>query len=147
MSSASEVYLSRDELLSPPALAEKDVVFEGWGTVLCGELSGDDRAEVTEKQARAMRDGADDVIKGYQKALLSKGVLDATSPEASRTPLLRDADVGVLMHKLGGSRVRELVATIEQLSGLGFIPIAQEPAVDAAKKDSEPGLSAAGSSE
>lgn len=136
MSSANEVFLSRDELLSPPALDEKEVTFEGWGKVLCGELSGDDRAGVTEKQARAMRDGADDVIKGYQKALLSKGVLDPESPEGARTPLLRDADVTVLMHKLGGSRVRELVATIEQLSGLGFITIPQESAVDDAKKDS-----------
>lgn len=144
---AEPVFLTREEILSPPKLEEKVVTFDGWGSVLCGELTGDARAEITEKQARAMREDTGGVIKGYQKALLREGILDPTSPETSRTQMLRSADVDGLMKTLGGSRVRELVVTIEQLSGLGFVPVAVEPALETAVKNSEDGPSAVGTTE
>lgn len=111
-------FLTRDELLSPPALDEKVVSLDGFGDVLCGELTGDARAEITERLAKSSQDGEVD-LRGYQRKLLALGILDPGSPEGARVPLLRDADVSVLMAKLGGGKVRDLVETVEGLSGMG----------------------------
>lgn len=130
-------FLTRAELLSPPALDEKVVSFPGWGDVLCGELSGDDRAAITEKLAKSSQDGEVD-LRGYQKKLLALGLLDPESPEDARVPLLRDADASAFMSKLGGGKVRDLVETIEALSGMSA------KAVETAKGNSEAPASAGG---
>lgn len=115
---SSPRFLTRDELLSPPSLDEQVVSLDGFGDVLVGELTGEARAEITERLAKSSQDGEVD-LRGYQRKLLALGILDPGSPESARVPLLREADVSVLMSKLGGGKVRELVETVESLSGMG----------------------------
>jgi hypothetical protein len=125
-------FLTREQLLSPPALEEQVVSFPDFGDVLVGELTGDARAEITERLAKSSQDGEVD-LRGYQRKLLALGILDPGSPEGARVPLLKDADVGVLMGKLGGGKVRELVETVEGLSGMG-----QKAQESAAKNSGSP---------
>lgn len=130
-------WLTRAELLSPPKLEEKTVTLDGFGDVLVGELTGDARAEITEKLAKSSQDGEVD-LRGYQRKLLAKGILDPTVEP--RVPLLKDADVASLMSSLGGGKVRDLVEAIESLSGM------TAKAVEDAKGNSEVTASAAGGS-
>jgi hypothetical protein len=134
MSSEAQ-FLTREQLLSPPALDEKVVSFPDWGDVLCVELSGDDRAQVTEALAESSQPGPNGEkakvdLRGYQKTLLQKGIADPGSPEGARVPLLRDSDVASFMQKAGGGKVRDLVDAIEALSGMGV------KAVEVASKNS-----------
>lgn len=135
-------FLTREELLSPPALDEEIVELEGFGNVLCLELSGDDRAGISETQAKAYADGVVD-IKGYQRRLLALGIGDPSSPTDARVPLLSSADVPGLMAKLGGGKIRTLLNTIERLSGMGANAVA---VVEKEKGDSVAPASAAGTS-
>lgn len=130
-------WLTRAELLSPPKLEEKTVTLEGFGDVLVGELTGDARAEITEKLAKSSQDGDVD-LRGYQRKLLALGILDGSVEP--RVPLLRDADVSALMSSLGGGKVRDLVEAIESLSGM------TAKAVEDAKGNSESTASAGGGS-
>lgn len=120
-------FLTRDELLSPPALDEKVVSLGGFGDVLVGELTGDARAEITERLAKSSQDGEVD-LRGYQRKLLALGILDPSV--TPRVPLLREADVSALMARLGGGKVRDLVEAIEGLSGMNA------KAVESAEKNS-----------
>lgn len=136
-------FLTREELLSPPALDEEVVELAGFGNVLCLELTGDQRASISETQTKTYQEGKVD-IKGYQRKLLALGIGDPTSPPEARVPLLREGDVSGLMAKLGGGKIRTLLNTIERLSGMGANAVA---VVEATKGDSVAPASGAGTSE
>lgn len=141
--SSSSGFLTREQLLNPPPLDEEIVSLAGFGDVLCGELSGDQRATINERQTKLYQEGEVN-IKGYQHQLLALGLLDPESPEGARTPLLREGDIPGLMHKLGGSKLRDLIAAIERLSGMGVNAV---KVADETKGNSEAPASAAGTSE
>ena len=116
-------FLTRDELLSPPALDERIVTLDGFGDVLCGEMTGEQRGNILSEQAQDTQAGEDGKpgkvdLMSFQRKVLAAGILDPESPREARVPLLRAADVGVLMKKLGGSKVDLLLTAIMELSGM-----------------------------
>ncbi len=120
--SNGRVYASRDEILSAAGrFAEEEHDVEGIGWVMLSEISGEARARILGRMGMALEDGklTDSAWTGhYQRALLLAGVVDPSSPEGARLPLLREGDLDRLM-KLGGAKVTDMVTVIERLSKMG----------------------------
>jgi hypothetical protein len=123
------VFASRDEWLAAAGrLAEEWQDVPGLGRVLCGEIGADVRADITTDQSAVLltpekdERGNANVRKldrrAYERKLLLHGVLDPSSPEGNRLPLLQPGDIDRVF-KIGGAKIGVIIETIERLSMLG----------------------------
>ncbi len=114
----AEQFLSRDAFLSHAGkLAEETLTIDGFGTVICRELSGKSRALVLGVLAPAVQEGGKADLATYQEMLLELGLVDPDSPADDRRPLLDLASRSKAM-EIGAAIIEKICSTIERLSGL-----------------------------
>lgn len=113
-------YISRDEWLNNAGvLKEEEKYVDGLGWLLLSEITGDARAEIVGVQSEGLLAEKRKIdAKAYQRALILAGVVDPSSPEGSRLPMFRPADMNRVM-LIGGGKIAEIVDAIEKLSALG----------------------------
>ncbi len=122
-------FASRDDFLAAAGrFSEEEVAVPGLGLLLLGEIGADVRADITTDQSAVLlipdkdEKGVANVRKldrrSYERRLLLHGVLDPSSPEGNRLPLLQPSDIDRVF-KIGGAKIGTVVDVIERLSMLG----------------------------
>jgi hypothetical protein len=116
-------FASREDFLAAAGrLAEERVHVEGLGWLLLGEIGADVRADITTEQSSVLLAPEDKPRRldrrAYERRLLLHGVLDPSSPEGNRLPLLQPGDIDRVF-KIGGAKIGAVVDVIERLSLLG----------------------------
>ena len=116
-------FASRDDWLAAAGhLAEEWKEIPGLGRVLLGEIGADVRADITTEQSAVLLapEGQPRKLdrRSYERRLLLHGVLDPSSPEGNRLPLLQPGDIDRVF-KIGGAKIGTVIDTIERLSLLG----------------------------
>ncbi len=118
--STEKPFASRDDWLAAAGkLKEAELEVEGIGRLLLSEISGAARAAIVSAQSAGLLADAKRIdAVAYQRALLSAGVVDPSSPKEARTPLFGRGDIDRVMG-IGGAKIAQIVDKIEELSALG----------------------------
>lgn len=115
-----ETFASRDDWLAAAGkLKEEALHVEGIGRLLLSEISGAARAAIVSNQSAGLLADAKRIdAVAYQRALLTAGVVDPSSPKDARVPLFGRGDIDRVMG-IGGAKIAVIVDKIEELSALG----------------------------
>lgn len=123
-------YLSREDWIGNAGkFNEEEKEVPGLGLMILSEIGADVRADIlTEQQSVALfAEGAAKKLnrRSYEKTLLQAGVRDPLSPPGARLPLFKAGDMDTVM-QIGGSKIGEVVDTIERLSLMGRHTVSAE---------------------